>query len=46
MDNVVVTPHNGGGTVDTMKRIIRHGFENIMRVERGEPLPEADRVKL
>jgi len=46
MDNVVVTPHNGGGTVDTMKRIIGHGFENIMRVERGEPLPEADRVKL
>ena len=46
MDNVVVTPHNGGGTVDTMKRIIGHGFDNIMRVERGEPLPEADRVKL
>jgi phosphoglycerate dehydrogenase-like enzyme len=45
MDNVVVTPHNGGGTVDTMKRIIGHGFDNIMRVERGEPLPEADRVK-
>jgi len=45
MDNVVVTPHNGGGTVDTMKRIVSHAFENIMRVERGEPLPEADRVK-
>jgi phosphoglycerate dehydrogenase-like enzyme len=45
MDNVVVTPHNGGGTVDTMKRIIGHSFENILKVERGEPLPEADRVK-
>jgi D-3-phosphoglycerate dehydrogenase len=45
MDNVVVTPHNGGGTVDTMKRIVGHAFGNIMRVERGEPLPEADRVK-
>jgi phosphoglycerate dehydrogenase-like enzyme len=45
MDNVVVTPHNGGGTVDTMKRIIGHAFGNILRVERGEPLPEADRVK-
>ena len=45
MDNVVVTPHNGGGTVDTMKRIVGHAFDNIMRVERGEPLPEADRVK-
>ena len=45
MDNVVVTPHNGGGTVDTMKRIIGHAFANILKVERGEPLPEADRVK-
>ncbi len=44
MDNVVVTPHNGGGTVDTMKRIIGHGFDNILRVERGEPLPAADRI--
>jgi D-3-phosphoglycerate dehydrogenase len=46
MDNVVVTPHNGGGTVDTMKRVIGHGFDNIMRFERGEPLPEADRINL
>ncbi len=45
MDSVVVTPHNGGGTVDTMKRIVGHAFENILRVEHGEPLPEADRVK-
>jgi phosphoglycerate dehydrogenase-like enzyme len=45
MDNVVVTPHNGGGTVDTMKRIVGHAFNNILRIERGEPLPEADRVK-
>lgn len=45
MDNVVVTPHNGGGTVDTMKRIVGHAFDNIMRMERGEPLPDADRIK-
>ena len=45
MDNVVVTPHNGGGTVDTMKRIVGHAFGNILKVERGEPLPEADLVK-
>ena len=45
MDNVVVTPHNGGGTVDTMKRIVGHAFANILRVERGESLPAADRVK-
>jgi D-3-phosphoglycerate dehydrogenase len=45
MDNVVLSPHNGGGTVDTMKRIVSHAFENMLRVERGEPLPEADRVR-
>lgn len=44
MENVVTTPHNGGGTVDTMKRIVHHAFGNILRVERGEPLPAADRV--
>ncbi len=45
MDNVVVTPHNGGGTVDTMKRIVGHSFDNILRLERGESLPDVDRVK-
>jgi D-3-phosphoglycerate dehydrogenase / 2-oxoglutarate reductase len=45
MDHVVVMPHNSGGTVDTMKRTIGHAFENILRFERGEALPEADRVK-
>ena len=45
MDNVVVSPHNGGGTVDTVKRIVRHSFTNILKAERGEPLPSADRVE-
>ena len=44
MDNVVLTPHNAGGTVDTVKKVIRHSFENIIRIERGEPLPAADLV--
>lgn len=44
MDNVIVTPHNGGGTVDTMRSIIAYSFCNIMKVEHGEPLPPADRV--
>ncbi len=44
MDNVVLTPHNGGGTVDTVRKVIRHSFENIIRIERGEPLPRADIV--
>jgi phosphoglycerate dehydrogenase-like enzyme len=46
MDNVVLSPHNGGGTVDTVKRVIDHSFDNIMRVERGEPLPERDLIKV
>jgi D-3-phosphoglycerate dehydrogenase / 2-oxoglutarate reductase len=45
MENVVVTPHNGGGTVDTAKRIVGHAFDNIVKFDRGEPLPEADLVK-
>jgi phosphoglycerate dehydrogenase-like enzyme len=45
MDNVVVTPHCAAGTVDTMKRIVNHAFDNILRIERREALPEADRVK-
>jgi D-3-phosphoglycerate dehydrogenase len=45
MDNFVVTPHCAAGTVDTMKRIVGHAFDNILRVERGDTLPEADRVK-
>lgn len=45
MDNVVVTPHCAAGTVDTMQRIIGHAFGNVLRVERGEPLPAADRVQ-
>lgn len=46
MDNVVVTPHNGGGTVDTMKRIIDHGFNNIVRFKRGESLSAADLIEM
>ena len=45
MDHVVVTPHCAAGTVNTMKRIVGDAFNNILRVERGETLPEADRVK-
>jgi phosphoglycerate dehydrogenase-like enzyme len=43
--NVVVTPHNRGGTVDTMKRIVGHSFDNILRLDLGENLPDADWIK-
>ncbi len=46
MDNVIVSPHNGGGSVDTMKRIFRHAFDNIVRFEKKEPLSPADLIPL
>lgn len=45
MDSVIVSPHNGGGTVDTVRRVVAHSFENMLRIERGEPLPAADIIR-
>jgi len=36
-DNVVLTPHTAGTTLDTWTRRIRFGFGNIERVAGGEP---------
>ncbi|MFD1039340.1 2-hydroxyacid dehydrogenase [Virgibacillus byunsanensis] len=36
LDNVVATPHIGGGTADTFNRVINMGFENIKRVRKGK----------
>jgi len=36
LDNVLVTPHTGGGGFDTLKRIYELAFENMQRVLRGE----------
>ena len=36
-DNVVVTPHTAGTTIDTWTRRLDFAFENIARVARGEP---------
>ena len=35
-DNVVVTPHYAGTTVDTWTRRLDFGFGNVMRVSKGE----------
>lgn len=40
MDNVVVTPHIAGTTIDTWSRRLEFAFGNIARVARGET-PEA-----
>lgn len=40
-DNVVVTPHIAGTTIDTWARRLGFGFSNVLRVSKGErPLAE------
>ncbi|QOY38252.1 2-hydroxyacid dehydrogenase [Anaerobacillus isosaccharinicus] len=36
LDNVIATPHLGAGTRDTLSRVLKMCFENIVRVESGE----------
>lgn len=42
LDNVVLTPHYGGGTEDAEIEGVRHAYANILKVESGEPLDPAD----
>ena len=44
LDQVVVTPHAGGGVFDNVENVARHSLGNIMRFLRGEPLAPADVV--
>ena len=44
LDQVVVTPHAGGGVFDNVENVARHSLGNIMRFLRGEPLAAADVV--
>ena len=44
LDQVVVTPHAGGGVFDNVEHVARHTLGNIVRFLRGEPLPSADVV--
>lgn len=44
LDQVVVTPHAGGGVLDNVENVARHAFGNIMRFLRGEPIASADLV--
>jgi hypothetical protein len=37
LDNVVLTPHLGAGTLDAFRTKMRFAFENMRRVVRGEP---------
>lgn len=42
LDQVVVTPHAGGGVFDNVENVARHALGNILRYVRGEPLAPAD----
>jgi phosphoglycerate dehydrogenase-like enzyme len=44
LDQVVVTPHAGGGVFDNVENVARHALGNIERFLRGEPIAPADVV--
>lgn len=44
LDNIVLTPHLAAATADTFEPSVRRMFDNMLRVARGEPVPEYDRV--
>jgi len=44
LDQVVVTPHAGGGVFDNVENVARHALGNIERFLRGEPIASADVV--
>lgn len=44
LDNIVVTPHVGGNTVDMNGAMIARVADNIIRTDNNEPLPRGDLV--
>ena len=44
LEQVVVTPHAGGGVFDNVANVARHALGNITRFLRGEPIASADVV--
>ena len=42
LDQVVITPHAGGGVFDNIENVARHTLGNIMRFVRGESIALAD----
>ena len=46
LENVVVTPHIGGGVIDNVANSARHCFGNMQKVLNGEPLSPADVIPL
>jgi phosphoglycerate dehydrogenase-like enzyme len=44
MDNVIVTPHCASTAYENSRRSIQHWLGNMVRVSKGESIPEQDRV--
>jgi len=44
LDNIVVTPHVGGNTVDMNSAMIDRVVNNIIRIDNNQPLPDGDLV--
>jgi phosphoglycerate dehydrogenase-like enzyme len=44
MDNVIVTPHCASTAYENSRRSVQHWLGNMVRVEKGEAIPESDRV--
>jgi phosphoglycerate dehydrogenase-like enzyme len=44
LNNVVLSPHIGGSTVDNNDHMARRAVENIVKVSQGQPLDPADLV--
>jgi phosphoglycerate dehydrogenase-like enzyme len=44
MDNVICTPHTASTAYENSRRSVAHWLGNILRVHRGEEIPEKDRV--
>ena len=44
IDNLIVTPHLAAIAVDVFESSVRHMLDNIVRVSRGEPVPQIDAV--
>jgi D-3-phosphoglycerate dehydrogenase len=44
LDNIIVTPHVGGNTVDMNSAMVDRVIDNIIRIENNEPLQHGDLV--
>lgn len=44
VDGLTITPHIAASSADTFEKTVRHMFGNILRVSRGETVPERDMV--